>query len=278
MIAGSVTAHGGGVVTPRFFGPRSPARAGGKLIIIVVDNTNREQFIIAPLLPDCVSTSRVARPDTIIQWRGMRRERGGITVEEGRDGEWEKWGLMRFWWCLSRRGSFKHDHLTGSLVWISPSSTPPSLISDCCHSGEVENHQHQLQPPFHILDTSNATVKNKSSFTRLTLVRCNTAIFPTDVTIKHTGNFLYSASKFWANTTWVHSSVLKFNKKQQPSASFRMTNCECLVVQASLTDTTVTGKRANWGFFLPLVTCLKVASSLFDRVPAYRSDLFMHET
>lgn len=125
MIAGSVTAHGGGVVTPGFFGPHSPARAGGKLIIIVVDNTNREQFIIAPLLPDCVSTSRVARPDTIIQWRGMRRERGGITVEEGRDGEWEKWGLMRFWWCLSRRGSFKHDHLTGSLVWISPSSTPP---------------------------------------------------------------------------------------------------------------------------------------------------------
>lgn len=97
---------------------------------------------------------------------------------------------------------------------------PLSLISDCCHSGEVENYQHQLQPPFHILDTSNATVKNKSLFTRLSLGRCNTAIFPTDVTIKHTGNFLYSASKFWANTTWVHSSVLKINKKQQPSASF----------------------------------------------------------
>lgn len=79
-----MTAHGGGAVTPQFSGPHSPARAGGKLIIIIVDNTNREQFIIAPLLPDCVSTSRVARPDTIIQWWGMRRERGGIVWEEGR--------------------------------------------------------------------------------------------------------------------------------------------------------------------------------------------------
>lgn len=77
MIVSSVTAHGGGAATPQLSGPHSPARAGGKLIIIIVDNNNREQFIIAPLLPDCVSTSRVAGPDTIIKWWGVRRERGG---------------------------------------------------------------------------------------------------------------------------------------------------------------------------------------------------------
>lgn len=76
MIVSPVTAHGGGAATLQVSGPHSPARAGGKLIIIIVDNTNREQFIIAPLLPDCVSTSRVARPDTIIKWWGDEEGKG----------------------------------------------------------------------------------------------------------------------------------------------------------------------------------------------------------
>lgn len=250
MIGGSVTAHGGGAVTPQFSSPHSPARAGGKLIIIIVDNTNREQFIIAPLLPDCVSTSRVARPDTIIQWWGMRRERGGMVWEEGRDEEGRERGLMRFWWCLSRRGSFKHDHLTGSLVWICPSSTPPSLISDCCHSGEVENCHHQLQPPFHARDTSNVTHGKLSVF-----------------------NFQI-LSKHWA------SSVLKLMtlRPQKPATvcKFQMTNRKCGAMQASLTGTTVTGKGANWVFFylwLLFWRLLVDSSFKFQLIAAVNHDL-----
>lgn len=78
MTVGFLTAHGGGSATLQLSGPHSPGRAGGKLIIIIMDNTNREQFIIAPLSPGCVSASRVARPDTIIQrWGDAGREEGG---------------------------------------------------------------------------------------------------------------------------------------------------------------------------------------------------------
>lgn len=87
MIVGSVTAHGGASATLQLYGPHSLAGARGKLIIIIMDNTNREQFIIAPLSPGCVSTSRVARPDTIIQRRGGGAPwRGG----EGRGTEGER--------------------------------------------------------------------------------------------------------------------------------------------------------------------------------------------
>lgn len=85
MIVGSVTAHGGASATLQLSGPHSLAGARGKLIIIIMDNTNREQFIIAPLSPGCVSTSRVDWPDTIIQRRGDVG--GGGTVERrGREG------------------------------------------------------------------------------------------------------------------------------------------------------------------------------------------------
>lgn len=57
---------------------------GGKLIIIIMDNTNREQFIIAPFSPDYVSASCMARPDTIIRlWRGRLHTRGVKWREKG---------------------------------------------------------------------------------------------------------------------------------------------------------------------------------------------------
>lgn len=85
MIVGSVTAHGGASATLQLSVPHSLAGARGKLIIIIMDNTNREQFIIAPLSPGCVSTSRVARPDTIIQRRGDVGV-GGAVERRGREG------------------------------------------------------------------------------------------------------------------------------------------------------------------------------------------------
>ena len=55
-----------------------------------MDNTNREQFIIAPLSPGCVSASCVARPDTIIRCReGGRGEVMGGTLR-GREGAGEE--------------------------------------------------------------------------------------------------------------------------------------------------------------------------------------------
>lgn len=103
MIVGSVTARGGASATLQLSGPHSLAGARGKLIIIIMDNTNREQFIIAPLSPGCVSTSRVARPDTIIQWRGdvgegaCRGEEGKGGASRGKKGGGERGrGLMRF--------------------------------------------------------------------------------------------------------------------------------------------------------------------------------------
>lgn len=128
MTVGFLAAHRGGSARLQLSGPHSPGRTGGKLIIIIMDNTNREQFIIAPLSPGYVSASRVARPDTIIRWWGggcMKRE-GGLKGRKGRGGEVEggrgreNRGLMRFWWGLSRRGGFKHDHLTSKMLWIPP--------------------------------------------------------------------------------------------------------------------------------------------------------------
>lgn len=49
--------------------------------MIIMDNTNREQFIIAPLLPGYVSASRMAGLDTIIRtWGGGHgeKEREGL--------------------------------------------------------------------------------------------------------------------------------------------------------------------------------------------------------
>lgn len=39
------------------------------------------------------------------------------------------------------------------------SAPPPSLISECCHSGGVEEHPHQLEPPFHTLHTFNTPAR-----------------------------------------------------------------------------------------------------------------------
>lgn len=101
MTAGFLAAHGGGSATLRLSGPHSPGRAGGKLIIIIMDNTKREQFIIASLSPGCVSASCVARPDTIIRCKegcvgGFKgRERDGALRGEGGRGR-QKSRLIRF--------------------------------------------------------------------------------------------------------------------------------------------------------------------------------------
>lgn len=79
----------------------------GVLIIIMADNTNREQFIISsPLGPAECQRAAWPRPDTSAQQRpGGRGHWGG-----GGKGE-----LMRFWWGLSRRGGV-HDHHTRRLA------------------------------------------------------------------------------------------------------------------------------------------------------------------
>lgn len=79
MTAGFLAACSG---MPPHSGPPFPGKRGRKLIIIITDNTNREQFIITPLSPDCVSAHHVARPDTIIQQGEAECERGGR-------GEWK---------------------------------------------------------------------------------------------------------------------------------------------------------------------------------------------
>lgn len=91
------------------------AEGWGVLIIIMADNTNREQFIISsPLGPAECQRAAWPRPDTSAQQRlGGRGHWGG-----GGEGE-----LMHFWWGLSRRGGV-HDHHTRRLA-VSLPPTPP---------------------------------------------------------------------------------------------------------------------------------------------------------
>lgn len=123
---------------------------------------------------------------------------------------------------------------TSLAAWCEfPPPQPPSLISDCCHSGEVENCHHQLQPPFHVRDTSNATV-NVDRFSPMIL----------QLNIRET--FSIQLPNFEQTL-----SVISVEAPQKAATvcKLQMTNRKCVAVQASLTGTTVTGKGANWVFF-----------------------------
>lgn len=125
----------------------------------------------------------------------------------------------------------------------------PSFISDCCHSGEVENHQLQLQPPFHIHDTPNTTVTvlkdQRLPYARLNMDGHNTELFPTDVPQKR------------RRKLWARSSVLMLNKSEHVQvagpAGFQMAGPDCLAVQAPLTGTGIIAFFYLWLHFWRLI-------------------------
>lgn len=151
MTVGTTKAHGGGTATLQHSGPHSLANAIGKLIIIIMDNTNREQFIIPPLLLGYVS--RGAYPGRILLYNGGGTNEGRA---ERRDRErhwvggrgargWERRGLMCFWWGLSRHGVLKHDHLTDGLCESPLLSLPHHSSLTVVTPERWSTNQHQLQ-------------------------------------------------------------------------------------------------------------------------------------